>query len=65
MARKYASIPGVVVDDDPRLEKESEPGCKSELGCKVEKSKKRRRRKPEPLTEDELNQIGVDSGLCD
>jgi hypothetical protein len=64
LVEKYASIPGVVKDtDEPGLEKESEPQCKCPIG-KCQCSDKCNCKKEQPLAEEELNQIGIDCGLC-
>lgn len=75
LVSKYSSIPGVSDDDStPGIEKESEPQqcyCKcrgKKLNCKCPDSCSCRgigeNPEGEVLEEEELNQIGMDSGLC-
>ncbi len=68
LANKYAGIPGLVVGDEPGLEKESEPNeCKCQDGKGAEKEcncSEQCACKDKPLAEEELNQIGMESGLC-
>lgn len=68
LVMKYASIPGVVEEsDEPGIEKESEPsepGRRNKKKCRCPEGKCRCPNRGEKLSEDELNQIGMESGLC-
>jgi len=68
LASKYAGIPGVVDDsDEPGIEKESEPAkprCRCHKGHPCDHDSKKRHKDDKLMTEDELNQIGTDCGLC-
>lgn len=64
LAKKYASIPGVVDDDEPGLEKESEPCCNKEVSVAPSGIAKRKK-KQKKLTEQELQEVGKSCGLCD
>jgi len=68
LANKYASIPGVVDDPaEPGIEKESKPGrpgrCRCPEKCVCGKRPRKDKGK-DVMTEDKLNQIGTDCGLC-
>jgi hypothetical protein len=69
LARKYAGVPGVPEQKDERLEKESDPAELSTGDPESEEVGVARmrlvRRQGEEMTDEELQEVGVESGLCD
>jgi len=69
LACKYAGIPGVPEQKDERLEKESDPAELSIGEPESEEVGMARmrlvRRRGEKMTDEELREVGAESGLCD